>query len=129
MRTFAPPVALAFAGERRPRGRVRTALLAAAIGELIADKLPATPSRWSAAGMTGRIGFSGAGGHELGGVPGTMTAASAAIVSAYAGSRIRTSLQGRVKRALAAVAEDALSYTLTVSAVRHRAEAGPSDPK
>jgi uncharacterized membrane protein len=116
LRSFAPPVALVI-NDRGPRARpVRFIAFAAAAGELIADKHPAMPSRWSSQGLPLRLAFSAVGGRRLGGGPGAAIAATAALSSAFAGSRLRTKVRGRGRRLAAAAAEDALSYGLVLSA-------------
>jgi uncharacterized membrane protein len=116
LRSFAPPVALAVHGRGPLAGPARFIAFGAAAGELVADKQPAMPSRWSARGLTLRLAFSGTGGHVLGGRPGAAIAAAAALSSAFAGSRLRTKVTGAGWQLAAAVAEDALSYSLVLTA-------------
>ena len=47
LRSFAPVVALTVHGRGPLAGRARFIAFAAAAGELLADKHPSTPSRWS----------------------------------------------------------------------------------
>lgn len=91
-------------------------MLVPAIAELIVDKLPNTPSRWSRRGMLPRLVFSAMGGHVLGGGPGAGLASAAAVGSAFAGSRLRAKVVGGRRQLLAAIAEDAISYTLVLTA-------------
>ncbi len=116
LRSFAPPVALAVHGRGPLAGRARLIVFGVAAGELIADKLPAMPSRWSSRGLTPRLVFSGTGGRVLAGGPGAAIAAAAAVSSAFTGSRLRTKVTGRGWQLAAAVAEDALSYSLVLTA-------------
>jgi uncharacterized membrane protein len=116
LRSFAPPVALVVHGRGPLGGRARFIVFAAAAGELIADKLPAMPSRWSPRGLTPRLVFSGTGGRMLGGDPGAAIAAAAALSSAFAGSRLRAKVTGVGWQLAAAAAEDALSYSLVLTA-------------
>ncbi len=116
LRAFAPPVAFAVHGRGPLAGRARFVAFGAGAVELIADKLPRTPSRWSARGMTPRLLFSAAGGQALGGGPGAAIAAAAALGAAFAGSRLRGRVPGRGRQLLAAVAEDALCYSLVLTA-------------
>ena len=116
LRSFAPPVALAVHGRGPLAGSARFIAFGAAAGELIADKHPNMPSRWSPRGMTLRLAFSATGGHVLGGGPGAAIAAAAAVGSAFAGSHLRTKVTGRGWQLAAAVAEDALSYSLVLTA-------------
>jgi uncharacterized membrane protein len=116
LRSFAPPVALAVHGRGPLAGPARFIAFGAAAGELIADKHPGMPSRWSPRGLTLRLAFSSTGGRLLAGPPGAGIAAGAALASAFAGSRLRTRVDGRVARLAAAVTEDALSYSLVLTA-------------
>ena len=116
MRSFAPAVALAVRGRGPLAGRARFIVFAAAAAELVADKLPSTPSRWSRRGMPPRVALSGAGGCVLGRRPGALTAVVAAVGAAFAGSRLRVKVHGRGRQLAAAAAEDALSYSLVLTA-------------
>jgi uncharacterized membrane protein len=116
LRTFAPAVALALRGRGPLAGRLRFLAFALGAAELVADKNPHTPSRWSARGVSGRLVFSAMGGRALGGPAGAAIAAAAAVAAAFTGSRLRVKVPGRRRQLLAAVAEDALSYSLVLSA-------------
>ena len=116
MRSFAPAVALAVHGRGPLAGRRRFVAFGAAAIELIVDKNPRTPSRWSPQGMSGRVVFSATGGHVLGGAPGAAIAVAGAVGAAFAGSRLRVMVHGRGRQLLAATAEDALSYSLVLTA-------------
>jgi uncharacterized membrane protein len=116
LRSFAPAVALTLHGRGPLAGRARFILFGAAAGELIADKVPSMPSRWSPRGMSPRLAFSVAGGRVLGGGPGAVVAAAAAVGAAFAGSRLRVNVPGRGRQLAVAVAEDALSYSLVLAA-------------
>jgi hypothetical protein len=116
LRSFAPAVALAVHGRGPLAGRARFIAFGAAAVELIADKLPSTPSRWSFRGMSLRVAFSATGGRELGGGPGAAIAVAAATGAAFAGSRLRVKVHGRRRQFVAAAAEDALSYSLVLTA-------------
>jgi uncharacterized membrane protein len=116
LRTFAPAVALAVNRRGPFTGRARFVVFAAAAAEIIGDKLPSTPSRWSLRGLSGRVAVSATGGHALGGGPGAAIAVAAAVGSAFAGSHLRVKVHGRGRQLVAAVAEDALSYSLVLTA-------------
>ena len=116
LRAFAPAVALAVHGRGPFAGRARFIAFGAAAAELIADKLPNTPSRWSPRGMSPRLMFSGAGGHMLGGTPGAAIAVAAAAGAAFTGSRLRVKVDEPDRQIVAAVIEDAISYTLVLTA-------------
>src|ERR1700722_12669115 len=108
MRSFAPAVALTLRGRGPLAGRARFIVIGAAAAELIADKVPSMPSRWSPRGMLPRVAFSAAGGRALGGGSGAAIAAAAAVGAAFAGSRLRVKVPGRGRQLAAALAEDAL---------------------
>jgi uncharacterized membrane protein len=116
LRSFAPAVALAVHGRRPFAGRARFIAFGVAAVELVGDKLPQTPSRWSPRGVSGRLVFSATGGRVLGGAPGAAIAAAAAVGAAFAGSHLRVKVHGRGRQLVAAVAEDALSYSLVLTA-------------
>jgi uncharacterized membrane protein len=116
LRAFAPAVAFAAHGRGPLDGRARFIVFGAAAVELIADKHPSTPSRWSPRGMAPRVAFSAAGGRVLGGGPGAAIAVAAAVGAAFTGSQLRMKVQGRGRQLVAAVAEDALSYSLVLTA-------------
>jgi uncharacterized membrane protein len=116
LRAFAPAVALAVHGRGPFAGRARFIAFGAGAAELIADKLPNTPSRWSPRGMSPRLVFSAAGGHMLGGTPGAAIAVAAAAGAAFTGSRLRVKVRGHGRQLAAAAAEDALSYSLVLTA-------------
>jgi hypothetical protein len=116
LRAFAPAVALAAHGRGPLAGRRRFVAFAAAAVELIADKHPRTPSRWSPGGMPLRLVFSATGGRVLGGGSGAAIAVAGALGAAYAGSRLRVKVHGRARQLAAAAAEDALSYSLVLTA-------------
>jgi uncharacterized membrane protein len=116
MRSFAPAVGLALHGRGPFTGRARFIAFAAGAAELIADKDPRMPSRWSPRGMSVRVAFSAAGGRALGGGPGAAVAVAAAVGAAFAGSRLRVKVHERRPQLMAACAEDALSYSLVMGA-------------
>jgi uncharacterized membrane protein len=116
LRSFAPAVALAIHGRGPLAGRARFIAFAAGAGELIADKSPRMPSRWSPRGMSLRLAFSATGGRVLGGWPGAAIALAGAVAAAFAGSRLRVKVHGRARQLAAAAAEDALGYSLVLTA-------------
>src|SRR5262249_19112740 len=87
-----------------------------AIGELVTDKLPNTPSRTAALGLIGRLllgGLSGAtlaaaGGQSL--VLGAVLGAAGGLIGAFAGYKARTGLVRALKVPLViALLEDAIA--------------------
>jgi uncharacterized membrane protein len=120
LRSFASPVALAVHGLGPLAGSAQFIAYGAAVGELIADKLPQMPSRWSARGLSLRLGFSSVGGRELAGWPGAAVAGGAALASAFVGSRLRMMVHGREAQFAAAAFEDSLAYALVFAAMQGR---------
>lgn len=106
LRTFSAPAALALS--RRAPGGPRSALLAAAAAELIADKLPAMPSRLSRRGLLARLASSSISGGVVAGRPGALSGAGAALIGAVCGHRARGAFAG----VPAALAEDGLALAL-----------------
>jgi uncharacterized membrane protein len=86
--------------------------------ELVADKLPGTPSRLDPPGLAGRLIFAGLAaavlarsGHR-GPVPAMLTASVAALAAAKIGHDARAVLDRRLPDPVVAVAEDALAIGL-----------------
>ena len=118
LRSFAPPAVLAARGAGPFAGPARFIAFGAAAGELIADKQPTMGSRWSPRGLSFRLAFSATAGRELGGWPGAVAAAAAALATARGGSLARSRLAGTPAAFWAAIAEDMLSYGLVAAATR-----------
>jgi len=106
LRTFSAPALLAL--RKRPLNAPRRLVLVAALGELVADKLPAMPSRLARRGLTGRLLSSSASGASIAGPAGAATAAIAALASAVGGNRARAAIASP----LGAFAEDGLAIAL-----------------
>jgi uncharacterized membrane protein len=117
LRTFSAPAALAL--RERPLNGPRRAVLAAACGEMVADKLPSMPSRLQLRGLTGRVLSSAIAGRIVAGRRGAATGAVAALASAVAGNRARSALSSP----LGAYAEDGLAIALATLGA-----AGPTRP-
>jgi uncharacterized membrane protein len=92
-------------------------VLAAAAGELVADKLPSMPSRLERRGLSGRVLSSAFAGHSVAGPAGAATGAVCALTGAVAGNRARTA----VSSPLAAFAEDWLAISLATLGASRRA--------
>ena len=115
LRTFSAPAALAL----RRRGALTKparAVLAAATGEMIADKLPSMPSRLARRGLSGRILSSAVAGHSVAGAAGAATGTACALTSAVVGNRARAAAGP-----LAAFAEDWLAISLATLGASRRA--------
>jgi len=115
LRAFSAPAALVL--RERPLNRARRVVLAAAAGELIADKLPSMPSRLKRRGLTGRILSSAFAGHSVAGRAGAATGAASALTSAVAGHRVRAA----VSSPLGAFVEDWLAIGLATLGASGRA--------
>jgi uncharacterized membrane protein len=97
---------------------------AAALAELVADKLPSTPPRTQARGLVPRIGLGGLAAGLLArsaGGPTTVSVAigaGAAAGAAFAGMAARGALAERLPPVGAALIEDAVAVLLAVGALR-----------
>jgi uncharacterized membrane protein len=96
-------------------------LIAAAAGELVADKLPNTPSRLEPAGIAGRLvlGATAAGlfarTRRAPWLPAAAIGGATAIVSAKIGHDVRVRLAQHAPDPAVAVVEDALAFGLAVA--------------
>jgi uncharacterized membrane protein len=96
----------------------RRVLVAAAVGELIADKLPNTPSRLEPQGIVGRLVLGGlaaglfAQTRRAPWLPAAGMGAVSAIVAAKIGHDLRAQLAKQVPDPAVAVAEDAVALGL-----------------
>ncbi|WP_432570361.1 hypothetical protein [Kineococcus sp. SYSU DK005] len=116
--------ALLSAGTRALPGGAPAAVLStlALGGELVADKLPSTPSRLSAAGLPARLVSGFAGGavlarreHARTLLP-ALAGAAGALAGSHAGAAWRAWAGQRVPDVEAALAEDAVALALTLAA-------------
>jgi uncharacterized membrane protein len=114
LRAFSAPAALAL--RHRPLTKPGRAVLAAAAGELVADKLPSTPSRLERRGLSGRILSSAFAGHDVAGRTGAAAGVASALTSAVAGNRARAA----VPSPLAAFVEDWLAIGLATLGASRR---------
>jgi uncharacterized membrane protein len=118
-RTFVVPAVLACRGRWGDR-RVAIVVPLLSAGELVADKLPATPPRSEPPGLAGRIASAAASGAAVAGAPGAMIAAAVAGVATFALQRGRAALGRRTgipDPALGAL-EDAIALGLAVWSTR-----------
>jgi uncharacterized membrane protein len=106
----------------RHRG-TRTAALTAALGELVADKLPNTPARTAPVGLASRLVLGGVTGALVGSVTGagvvvtTAIGAGTAGVAAFAGLGARRRLTRRLTPITAALTEDVVAAGLAAVGV------------
>ena len=128
MRTFMAPAVLALRG-RLVRNPARYALLAAAAGELAADKYPAIPDRIDPPGLAGRLTSAAVSGRTVAGAPGAALAAGIALAAAAASWRVRGELAEQVPDPLLGAAEDALAISLAWVATRDPHPEPDSDPE
>jgi uncharacterized membrane protein len=136
LRTAMPWAALAARG-RLGHGPRRWAPIASAGGELVADKLPRTPSRTTPPGLAGRLvggAFAGrllaraSGADAHGAAVCALIASGAACGSAFAGERTRAALGRRtgLPDPVFAVAEDAIAVGVALAATRRLARGSRS---
>jgi uncharacterized membrane protein len=113
LRTFTP----AFALQARGGGKGATALGVAALGEIVGDKLPLTPSRLSPPALLARLTAGASVGALLAkrsganGAAGAFLGAFGALAGAQIGYRLRKAIVARTGLAdpLVALAEDAVA--------------------
>jgi uncharacterized membrane protein len=132
MRSAAAPAGLAVHGHIT--GRPRIAVLAAAAGELAADKSPSAPPRTGRAAILGRVAAGTYAGREIAGLPGAAAGAVSAAVGSYATWRIRGLVVATtgLPDPVIAVGEDVLALSLAMIAARPDRESSetsePVDP-
>ncbi|MHB8235153.1 MAG: hypothetical protein ACYDHT_10930, partial [Solirubrobacteraceae bacterium] len=120
--TFSAPAALA--RRKRPLNMPRRLLLAAAAGELAADKLPTMPSRLQPRGLRGRLLSSAICGRLADGPRGAATGVVAALLSAVVGHTLR----GRRPGWSAAICEDFLAIALASAGAARSGRATQATP-
>ncbi|WP_370324316.1 DUF4126 family protein [Euzebya sp.] len=141
LRSQTPTAVLTWAwrSDRLPHGRRGPAVLldrpalvplavTAALGELVVDKLPATPSRLDPGPLGGRLvlgavaGWAIADAHGRSGAAGAAAGAAGAGLGSWGGARYRSAATDRtdVADAVWALAEDAAAIGLGLLAVRGR---------
>src|SRR4051812_42283985 len=94
LRTFAGAAGLALRGQPRS-GWARAAILVAAGGEAIGDKLPMTPPRSAPPGLAGRFVAGAAVGAATAGRRGAVLGAACALATTYPSQRARAALVER----------------------------------
>jgi uncharacterized membrane protein len=118
MRSTAGPALLAVRG--RISGRPRIAVLAAAAGELVVDKLPVAIDRIEPPAVAGRVASGAYTGHAIAGRAGLGAGAMAAAVGSFVTWRVRGSLVRRtgLPDAVVAIGEDAAALAAAAFATR-----------
>jgi len=115
-----------------PSSRKARASLLAVAGELVADKLPTTPSRLEGPSLAVRVAAGAGGGAALAKGAGCAPAAPAAVGAAgalagsYAGAAWRTWSSVRAPALAGALVEDVVAVALAVLASRSGREAAPA---
>ncbi len=119
LRSFSALAALALR-DRDGSRLLRAALLAAAAGELVTDKLPQTPARVEPGPLAVRVATGALAGGRLAGPAGGAAGALAAAVASVAAYRARRAIGRRlpVPDPLVGAAEDALAVFLAALATR-----------
>jgi uncharacterized membrane protein len=130
MRSLTGPAALALRG-RLVHGPLRTGAVAAAAGELLADKAPVAPPRTSVPSLVFR-GLSGAvAGRELAGAAGAGVGTAAAIAGTFGSYHARkaiTDMTG-LPNAVVGLAEDGVAVSAAALATRTGGDEPESDAK
>jgi len=114
LRSATPEAVLVARGRITHEPPVRTAILLAAGGELIADKLPWVPARVKPGPYLGRIGSGAFCGRVVGGRDGALAGAATSAITTLVGyqSRGAASRRSAGRGFLAALLEDALAVGL-----------------
>ncbi len=123
MRTFVPPAMLAVRG--RISGRAHHAVLAAAVGEMVHDKLPIARERVDVPSVGARVATGLFSGKAVAGPAGAVAGAAAAAVATFATYRARI-LVGRatgIADPWIGAAEDIVCVTAAAVATRQAAAA------
>ena len=120
-------VLAALARAHRP-GPIGTAASLAQVGEIVADKLPVTPSRLEPPGLVVRIVAGAATGAIVAGrsqsVPGALLGAAGSVAWSFAGARARSLAAAKFGNDLpGALAEDVLAVALANVATRRGLDA------
>jgi uncharacterized membrane protein len=120
LRTFAGAATLAAGGRLRLSPKLRTALMVAAAGELVGDKLPFTPARTAALPYLGRIAAGAICGAVVAGPLGGALGAGTGATATQAGYRARRYLTTRrgASDLLVALLEDAVALGAARAATR-----------
>ena len=133
LRSMTAPAALALTATATSgrRGKKRYLLAALALGELVADKLPMTPSRKEAAPFAGRIASGAISGAVLGARQGALfMGLLAGTAGAITGTLVGAELRGKLADLLgsdlpAALVEDVIAIVGAAALVRRPSPATP----
>lgn len=129
LRTFTGPAVLALRG-RFGAGAVRGLFIAAALGELVGDKLPMIPPRSDPAALLGRVLSGATVGGAVAGRAGAGAGAASAAATTYVTERLRAGVGERtgIPDPWLGLGEDVLAAGVAVLAGRHaaRSESRPA---
>lgn len=126
MRTFTPPAAIAARGGLSAHRSARRAIMIAAVGELIGDKLPSVPARTEPLPYLARIASGAVSGRAVAGARGAAAGAAASAVTTLLGYRMRmlAADRTRIPDPVVALVEDAVAIgaaSAGAAGFRHRA--------
>ena len=127
MRAGLPPAVLAVR-DKRPKSRLlRLGIILGSAGELVADKLPSTPSRIAAPGLAGRFASGGAVGRQCAGTFGGLLGGASAVGSGFVSHNARRDLVKKtgLPDPVIAVAEDSIAIALARFATRRPLDTPP----
>ncbi len=116
-RTFTPVAVLAARGRLAVNPQIRGAIIVAAVGELIGDKLPSTPARTQPIGFIARIASGAFCGRVAGGNTGALVGAATGAAATVGFYQARKAASERMPALLAALLEDATAIGLANVAV------------
>ncbi len=108
-RTFTPEAVLVARGRLAVSPQIRQAILVAAAGELVGDKLPFVPARTKPLPFLGRIASGAFCGWLVGGNPGAVAGAAASTVATVAFYQARKAASAKLPALVAGLLEDALT--------------------
>ena len=120
MRSALPPAVIAVR-DKRPRSRLlRLGIVLGSAGELVADKLPSTPSRTAPPALAGRFASGGAVGRQCAGTFGGLVGGASAVGSAFVSHNARQDLVKKtgLPDPVIAVAEDSIAIAIARFATR-----------
>ena len=111
-RTFTPEAVLAARGRLAASPQIRGAIVVAALGELIADKLPSTGARTQPVPFIGRIASGALCGRIADGSRGALLGAATSAAATLGFYEARKAASARMPALLAALLEDAIAIGL-----------------
>jgi uncharacterized membrane protein len=119
MRSLTPEAVLVARGKGTRDATARRAILLAAAGELVADKLPWVPARIKPGPYLGRISSGAFSGRSVAGQDGALAGAAASAITTFLGYQARMAARRRsaARGFVAALVEDALAIGTASAAV------------